>query len=102
MSSKKDETLGIRVDPKMKKEIEVVSKALHVSPSEWVRNKIAHDLQETLEDMKYQLVLEYMRGTISKEELEEVFGEMVEDVDFTIKKVKEDFVKAEELAEQLG
>ncbi len=102
MSAEKNEHLGIRVNPKMKKEIEVISKALHISPSEWVRNKIAHDLQESLEEMKYQIILEYLRGTINKDELEEVFGEIAEDVDFTINKVKEDFVKAEELADKIG
>lgn len=102
MSTKKDEILGIRMDPKMKKEIEVISKALHISPSEWVRNKIAHDIQEATENMKYQIVMAYLKGTIDRQELEEVFGEMSNDVDFVIEKVRKDFVKSEELSKKVG
>lgn len=90
------------MDPQMKKEIEVVSKVLHVSPSEWVRNRIARDLKEATKDLKYQIILAYLKGTIDKQELKEVFGEMTEDIDFVIKKVREDFVKAEELSREVG
>ncbi|RLI78592.1 hypothetical protein DRP05_06730 [Archaeoglobales archaeon] len=70
----KTEILGIRMNQKMKREIEIISKILNISPSEWVRNKIAENIQKTLEEMRYQIILAYIRGDISKEELKECLG----------------------------
>lgn len=98
---KKEKTLGVRMDPQMRRELEVISKVLHVPESTWVREKLTHDIQETIEDLKYQIVLEYMKRTISREELDRVFGDLAEDVDFVIEKTKEDFIKAKELAKKL-
>lgn len=97
----KTEILGIRMNQKMKREIEIISKILNISPSEWVRNKIAENIQKTLEEMRYQIILAYIRGNITKEELKEVFGEIAEDIDFIIDKTKKDLLKAEELAKEM-
>jgi len=98
----KSEILGIRMNQKMKREIEIISKILNISPSEWVRNKIAENIQKTLEEMRYQIILAYIRGIITKDELREVFGEMTEDIDFIIDKTKKDLLKAEELAKEMN
>lgn len=54
-----------------------------------------------LEERIYQIVLAYVRGIISKDELKELLGEVAEDIDFIIDKTKKDLLKAEELAREL-
>lgn len=97
----KEKALGVRMDSQMRRELEVISKVLHTPESTWAREKLARNIQEAIEDLKYQIVLEYMKGTISREELDCVFGDLAEDVDFVVEKTKEDFIKAKELASKL-
>lgn len=99
---KKEEILGVRIDPKLKEEIGILSKISHTSSSEWVRSRLSHEVQKSIEDMRYQIILEYMRGNITRKELEKIFGDLVDDIDFIIEKVEEDFLKAEKLAEKIG
>ena len=59
----------------MKAELGIVSKLLNVSVSAWIRNVLAHEIRDTLDSLNRQLVLEYAKGRIGREELEYVFGE---------------------------
>lgn len=94
----KQETFALRIEPKLKREVEIVAKVMHVSPSEWLRTRIAYEVKHLVEDLKSQIVLEYMKGNLTKEELTELFGKTAEDIDFIIEKTKKDFVKAKKLA----
>ncbi len=58
-------------------------------------------MMSPLEEVKYQIVLSYARGIISKDELKELLGGILEDIDFIIDKTKRDLLKAEELAKEL-
>lgn len=82
----KEETIALRVEPKLKREVELVAKVLHVSPSEWLRTRLAYEVKHLVEDLKSQIVLEYMKGNLTKKELTELFGKTAEDIDFIIKK----------------
>ena len=89
---------AIRLEPKMKKEIMLISKILHISESEWIRSKIAYDIKETLETLRTQIALEYARGNVTEKELKEIFGnETARIIKFTLKKVKSDFEKVQKL-----
>jgi len=94
----KEETIALRVEPKLKREVELVAKVLHVSPSEWLRTRLAYEVKHLIEDLKSQIVLEYMKGNLTKKELTELFGKTAEDIDFIIKKTRKDFLKAKKLA----
>ncbi len=94
----KEETIALRVEPKLKREVELVAKVLHVSPSEWLRTRLAYEVKHLIEDLKSQIVLEYMKGTLTKEELTELFGKNADDIDFIIEKTREDLLKAKRLA----
>ena len=94
----KQETIALRVEPKLKKEVEIVAKVLHISSSEWLRTRIAYEVKHVVEDFKSQIVAEYMKGNLTKKELTELFGKTAEDIDFIIDKTKKDFLKAKKLA----
>ncbi|MDW7727687.1 MAG: hypothetical protein SCH70_11370 [Candidatus Methanoperedens sp.] len=94
----KEETIALRVEPKLKREVELVAKVLHVSPSEWLRTRLSYEVKHLIEDLKSQIVLEYMKGNLTKVELTELFGKTAEDIDFIIEKTRKDFLKAKKLA----
>ncbi len=94
----KEETIALRVEPKLKREVELVAKVLHVSPSEWLRTRLAYEVKHLVEDLKSQIILEYMKGNLTKKELAELFGKTAEDIDFIIQKTSKDFRKAKKLA----
>jgi archaellum component FlaC len=90
----KEETIALRVEPKLKREVELVAKVLHVSSSEWLRTRIAQEVKHLVEDLKSQIVFEYMKGNLTKKELKELFGKSAEDIDFIIEKTRKDLLKA--------
>lgn len=94
----KQETFALRIEPKLKKDVEIVAKVMHISPSEWLRTRIAYEVKHLVEDLKSQIVLEYMKGELTKDELMELFGKTAEDIDFIIGKTKKDFIRAKKLA----
>lgn len=94
----KQETIALRVEPKLKREVEIVAKVMHISTSEWLRTRIAYEVKHLVEDLKSQIVLEYMKGNLTKQELKELFGKTAEDIDFIIDKTGKDFARAKKLA----
>jgi len=96
----KQEIIALRVEPKLKREVELMAKVLHVSPSEWLRTRIAYEIKHLVEDLKSQIVLEYMKGNLSRKEITELIGKTAEDIDFIIEKTRKDFSSAKKLARQ--
>jgi hypothetical protein len=96
----RQETIALRVEPKLKREVELMAKVLHISPSEWLRTRIAYEVKHLAEDLKSQIVLEYMKGNLSREEITDLLGKTVEDIDFIIEKTRKDFTRAKKLAQQ--
>ncbi len=96
----KEETIALRIEPKLKREIELTAKVLHVSPSEWLRTRMAYDVKEAAAELKSQIVLEYTKGNLTKGELKELFGDFADDIDFIVSKTKKDLAAAHELAKQ--
>jgi len=94
----REETLAVRIEPSLKKEVELIAKVLHISPSEWIRTRIAYEVRESVEDLKNQIVLEYLKGNLTRKELEQIFGgKLTEDIDFVIDKTRRDILKAKKL-----
>lgn len=96
------ELYAVRLEPEMKKEIVIISKVLHVSESEWIRNKLAYDIRETMDTLRTQIALEYVRGNIKESELKEIFGdETVKIIKFASQKVKREIADAKKLAKKI-
>ena len=84
--------------PELNKEIEMVSKILHIPKVDWARNVLARQVKKELEDHKSFVALEYMKGKVSRAELVKFLGRKnAGDVDFIMKKSKDDFKAAKEL-----
>ncbi len=77
--------VNIRLNEHLLQEINAITKVLHVSRSEWLRNIIAHAVKEETLNLKEAIVLEYAKGHISEEELTELIGSGSEDVKFIVK-----------------
>lgn len=92
----------MKLMPELDKEIELVSKILHIPKVDWARNVLAHQVKKELEEHKSFVALEYMKGNISKLELVKFLGKKdADDVDYIMKKTKEDFRAAKALAKKL-
>jgi len=88
--------------PELYREIELISRILHIPKVDWARNVLAHEVKKELEGHKSFISLEYMKGNISKSELVKFVGKRnAEDVSYIIKKTKKDFKAAKELAKKL-
>jgi len=91
----KEEVIALRVEPKLKREAEIIAKVLHISTSELLRTRIAYEVKHLTEDLKSQIIIEYTKGNLTKDELEELFGkEITADIDFIVQKTKKDLLEA--------
>ena len=92
----------MKLMPELDKEIELVSKILHIPKVDWARNVLAHEVKKELEEQKSFIALEYMKGNISRADLVEFLGKKdADDVDYIMKKSKEGFKAAKGLAKRL-
>ena len=73
------------MDENLLKEIDALTKVLHLSRTEWLRNKIAHAVKEDTLNLSEAIALEYAKGHISEEELRELLGSDAEDIEFIVK-----------------
>ena len=94
--------LNVKLMPELEKEITLISKILHIPKVDWARNVLAHEVKKELEEHKSFIAIEYMKGNLSREDLVKFFGKKSsEDVDYVMKKTKEDLKAAKELAKKL-
>ena len=88
--------------PELEREIELVSKILHIPKVDWARNVLAHEVKRELEVNKSFIAVEYMKGNIPRTELVKFLGnEDAGDVDYIMNKTKEGFKAAKKLAKKL-
>ena len=91
----------MKLMPELDKEIELVSKILHIPKVDWARNVLAHQVKKELEEHKSFVALEYMKGKLSRTELVKFIGKKdADDVDYIKKKTDEGYKAAKELAKR--
>ena len=92
--------VNVRLNEHLLQEIDAITKVLHISRSEWLRNVIAHAVKEETLNLKEAIALEYTKGHISEEELSELLGSESEDVKFSVKHMKEGKTEIDKLVEK--
>lgn len=80
--------VNIRLDGHLLKEIDALTRVLHISRSEWLRNKIADAVKEETLNLREAIALEYAKGHITEEELQELLGADIEDVKTIVNHLK--------------
>ena len=94
--------LNVKLMPELEREIELVSKILHIPKVDWARNVLAHEVKRELEENKSFIAVEYMKGNLPRTELVKFLGKKdAGDVDYIMKKTGEGFKAAKELAKKL-
>ncbi len=93
--------LNLRLSKPLSKELNLISKILHIPQTEWARNVLAHEIKKELEEHRAYITEEYLKGNISKEELEEYFGKKkVKEILLVIEKLKESIDFGDQLAKK--
>ncbi len=92
--------VNVRLDEDLLKEVDAITEVLHVSRSEWLRNKIAHAVKEETLNLREAIALEYAKGHISEEALNDLLGADAEDVKFIVKHLQEGKEKIDKKVEQ--
>lgn len=72
--------INIRLDEHLLKEIDALSRMLHVPRSEWLRMKLAEAVKDSILKYREALALEYVIGHISYEDLHAALGADAEDI----------------------
>ncbi len=80
--------VNVRLDEGLLREIDALSKALHMSRTEWIRMKIAQGLQHDTLNFTEAIALEYAKGRIDDTELENLLGKDSEDIIFIVEHLK--------------
>lgn len=80
--------VNIRLDDDLLKDIDAISRVMHISRTEYIKLKLAKALQDDTLNMTEAIVLEYAKGRISDKELEELLGKDAEDVKFIVEHLK--------------
>lgn len=80
--------VNVRLERRLLKEIDALTRVLHISRSEWLRNKIAHAVKEETLNLREAIALEYSKGHISDKELHDLLGADAKDVKFIVQHIK--------------
>lgn len=89
--------INVKLEEQLLREVDALTKVLHISRSEWLRNKIAYAVKEEALHLREAIVMEYARGHITEEELEELLGADAEDVKYILRKVQEGKGRVDEM-----
>ncbi len=68
------EQLNLKLMPALAEELDLVSQVLHVSKTDWARNVLAHEVKKELAEHKNFIVVEFMKGNVTKEQLVKALG----------------------------
>lgn len=94
--------INIKLMPELNEKIDLIVKMLNIPKVEWVRNVLAYEVRKELEEHKSFIAREYLRGRISKKEMEKILGEKdARDIIFIVEKTKADLKSAKEMAKNL-
>jgi predicted transcriptional regulator len=80
--------VNVRLDEELLGEIDILTKVLHISRTEWLRTTIARAVKEDTLNLKEAIAMEYAKGRISDEELKDLLGADSEDVKFIVRQVR--------------
>jgi predicted transcriptional regulator len=80
--------VNVRLDDHLLNEIDIITKVLHITRTEWLRTKIARAVKDDTLDLMEAIVLEYARGHISDDELNEILGTDAEEIRLVVHHVK--------------
>ena len=89
--------VNIRLDKDLLSEIDALSKALHMSRTEWIRMKIAQGLQNDTLNFTEAIALEYAKGRIDDTELNSLLGKDAEDIIFIVEHLKKGKIEIDEM-----
>ena len=73
------EQFNIRLNRSLLKDLDVVSKLLKVNKSDWVKTKLAEDVQDEKNKLLMELSTLYVNGMVSKKEIESLVGKQIAD-----------------------
>ena len=92
--------VNVRLDEHLLTEIDIITKVLHISRTEWLRSKIARAAKEDTLNLMEAIVLEYSRGHITDDELNEILGSDADEIRFIVSHVKKGKKKVDELVKK--
>ena len=87
------EQFNIRMPKELMQDLDIISKLLKVNKSEWVKTKIAEDVNEEKNKLLMELSTLYANGMISKNKIEQLVGKDIADEMESIKIIAEKSVK---------
>ena len=87
------EQFNIRMPKELVQDLDIISKLLKVNKSEWVKTKIAEDVNEEKNKLLMELSTLYANGMISKNKIGQLVGKDIADEMESIKIIAEKSVK---------
>ena len=94
--------MNLKLKPELANEIDLISRILHISKTEWIKTLLAHEVKKEIEEHKGFLATEYARGNISYEELVQYVGkEGAELVKLGIENTERAFEEAKKVSQRL-
>lgn len=80
--------VNVRLDEELLNEIDILTKVLHISRTEWLRTTIARAVKEDTLSLKEAIAMEYAKGNITDGELKEILGADSEDVKIIVRQIR--------------
>ena len=87
------EQFNIRMSKDLVNDLDMISRLLNVNKSEWVKTKLAEDVNEETNKLLMELSTLYAKGMINKKKVEQLVGKEIADEMESIKIVAEKSVK---------
>jgi metal-responsive CopG/Arc/MetJ family transcriptional regulator len=76
--------VNVRLNQALLKEIDALTRVLHISRSEWLRNKIAYAVKEETLHLQEAIA----KGNITEQELHELLGVRADEINFIVDHLK--------------
>ena len=92
--------VNVRLDDLLLDEIDTLTKVLHISRTEWLRINIAFAVKKDTFKLKEAIAVEYAKGHISENELNNLLGADAEDVKFIVRHLKKGKDEIDEMVEK--
>lgn len=87
------EQLNIRMPKELLHDLEVISSLLKVNKSEWIKTKLAEEVNEEKNRLLMELSTLYAKGMITKNKIEQLVGKEIADEMESVKIVAEKSAK---------